>query len=118
MVSPHRCAAWSSTLASGGSLKQNGCFNMTFTKAKEAMVSLKTSLSMSLKFLPTDTMLLMNQAWDDRFSNMTTNKKEISERGWFPFNCLLLNYPEIRATVTMSYIETEKKLMFCTLVDA
>lgn len=79
---------------------------MSFARVKCKMVSLKTSLSMDSKLQPADAMLLMNEAWSTSFANVNANKRAICDRGWLPFNRILLHHPDIRATMT----DEEKKL--------
>ena len=43
----------------GNSVEQNGYFNASFTKAKSKMIALKYFISMNLKLVPTDAMILI-----------------------------------------------------------
>ena len=64
------------------------------------MVALKSSLSTSLKLTSTDVMVLINESWGPSFGNKNTNKNAIANHGWFPFNRMLLNNDETKATMT------------------
>ena len=98
----------------GDSAEQNGHFNTALRKAKNDSVALKSSLSMNLKLVPTDAMILIRKAWDPSFGNIATNKKAIAERGWFPFNRMLLNHPEMRSAMTDAEIAEEKSNKLCS----
>jgi len=56
-----------------------------------------------------DIVPIVNVAWQDSFMRVKQNKKAIAERGWFPYNRNLLNNEEIRATMTISEADDEKK---------
>ena len=58
----------------------------------------------------TDTIPLVNKAWDVSFARVEKNKKAIYERGWFPFNRNLLLHPDIRTSMTDEDIKNEKRL--------
>jgi len=63
---------------------------------------------MNLKLVPTDAMILIRKLWELSFTNIPTNQKAIADRGWYPFNRILLNHPEIRSTMTDAEIAEEK----------
>ena len=45
-------------------------------------------------------MLIIKSSWKSSFANINGNKKAISERGWVPYNRILLLHPEIRGGMT------------------
>ena len=51
--------------------------------------------------LPTDIIPMITYAWNRSFARVNTNKKAIYERGWFPFNRVLLLDKEIRESMTV-----------------
>lgn len=64
-----------------------------------------------LGILPTDIMILVNQAWKWSFARVVSaNKKAVADRGWFPYNRILLDHPDLRATMTAEECEEEKFL--------
>ena len=72
---------------------------MKFSRAKADFVHLKNTLSLNLKLVPADAMLLVNHAWDKSLARATNDKKQIADRGWNPHNRVLLENPETRATI-------------------
>ena len=66
-----------------------------------------------MELLPTDIIPLINTAWVNSFSEVESNKKAIAERGCFLYNRNLLMQEQLRATITMKDIETEKKGDWC-----
>mmetsp|Transcript_25328 Transcript_25328/g.29831 ORF Transcript_25328/g.29831 Transcript_25328/m.29831 type:complete len:179 (+) Transcript_25328:1555-2091(+) len=49
---------------------------------------------------PYEIIPIINAAWDKSFGRVSTNKKAIAERGWWPYNRNLLLHTKIRATMT------------------
>ena len=47
-----------------------------------------------------DIMVIINKAREESFARTEKNRNAISERGWYPYNRNLLNYKEVRATMT------------------
>ena len=72
MGSAHRFALWNSTLASEGFIREEWALQHDFYEGKRSYIVVKTSLSMSLKLILTNAMLLINQYWDYSFANITT----------------------------------------------
>lgn len=50
--------------------------------------------------LPSDIIPMIVYAWNRSFARVRTNKKAIMERGWLPYNRVLLLDPEIRDSMT------------------
>ena len=57
----------------------------------------------------TDIIPLINKSWLNSFAEVESNKKFISECGWFPYHLNLLMHKQLRDTMTIKDIETEKK---------
>ena len=66
-----------------------------------------------MELLPTGIIPIINKAWEKSFSEVESSKKAISERGWFLYNQSILIHKQIRDTMTMKYIETEKNTHWC-----
>jgi hypothetical protein len=93
----------------GDSSEQNGCYKMNVTIAKDKILTQRESNMISdIGIMPTDIMVIVNQAWDKSFARVHTNKKAIAERGWFPYNRILLDDPDLRATMTEQQLKDEK----------
>ena len=86
----------------GDSSEQNSCFKMNIPKAKLklSVLTLKTDHRQELTINKVDILGLVNMAsWDNSLANVVaTNKKTISERGWFPLIYNVLLHPEIQLT--------------------
>ena len=61
-----------------------------------------------MELLPTDIITIINKYWEISSSEVESNKKAISEHGWFPYNQNLLIYQQLHDTITMKDIEDEK----------
>jgi len=95
----------------GDSSEQNGSYKMEITNAKDSILAQRESTMISdLGIMSTDIMVLVNQAWKRSFARVSENKKAVAERGWFPYNRILLDHPDLRATMTADECEDEKFL--------
>ena len=81
---------------------------MVFRKAKQQIVELKTQLCACSKLLSTNAMHLINATWKVSFANKNANSNAIAKRTQYPFNRILLQNPEIRATMTPSDTPSKK----------
>ena len=72
---------------------------MEMMSAKTELVDMKNELSLNCKNFPTDIMLLINKDCSKSFGRVKTNQKAIIERGQCPHGRILLQHPEIRATM-------------------
>ena len=88
-----------SLLQVGDSSEQNGSFNMGLTKAKSDLVAFEESMQINSKRVSTNATTLVRTAWEASFAKIETNKKAMCDRGWNPCNRVLLQHPEIRATM-------------------
>ena len=61
-----------------------------------------------MKLVLTDAILIINDVWIDSFGRVKTNKKAISERGWYLYNRILLQHSEIYTTMTSKEREAKK----------
>ena len=57
----------------------------------------------------TDIIPLINECWHQAYGDKNSNRRAIAERGWYPYNRNLLLHPIIRASMTESMIDDEKK---------
>ena len=93
---PYGTALWQV----GDSSEQNGSFNMAMTAEKRKLLQEKEKMSLPGKLVATDLLPLINRAWSKSFARKEKNKVAIAERGWNPYNRVLLLDPSIRATMT------------------
>lgn len=85
----------------GDSVEQNGCFKMATYRAKDQILAHREKNPMGvLGILPSDIIIIVNEAWERSFARVRTNKKTIAERGWYPFNRNVLLHKDIRATMS------------------
>lgn len=92
----------------GDSVEQNGCFKMATYRAKDELLQHReNSINGIMGILPSDIIIIVNQAWEQSFARVRTNKKAIAERGWFPYNRNVLLHPDIRATMTEQEMKDE-----------
>ena len=61
-----------------------------------------------LHLIATDIIPIVRKSWRKAFANIQNNLKAIRDRGWDPYNFILLFDPVIRATMTEDMIEWEK----------
>ena len=89
---------------------------MGSTKAKAEIVRKKEALSLPPVIEPYEIIPIINAAWDKSFGRVSTNKKAIAERGWWPYNRNLLLHTKIRATMTddEKSKEFERNIIFPT----
>ena len=79
------------------------------TKAKrELFVKRMEACLQDMHLTKTDIIPLVRMCWDLSFGNIESTLKAIRERGWGPYNRILLFNNIIRATMTESMIEEEK----------
>jgi hypothetical protein len=76
--------------------EQNGTFSLAITKAKREMY--KNKPDGQKKFLPSDIIPLVNEAFPKSFGNQQFALTAIAERGWGPLNYNLLLHPDLLAT--------------------
>ena len=68
-----------------------------------------------MELRPTDIISIIHQAGVKSFSEVESNKKSISECGWFPYIQNILLHKQFCDTMTMKDIETGKN---CSLVPS
>ena len=91
-----------------GDLKeQNWSLNMAMTSEKRNLVTKKEQMSLPGKLLSTDIIPLINRAWAKSFARKEKNQLAITNRGWNPYNWILLLDPTIRATMTEYELASE-----------
>ena len=100
---PYGTALWQV----GDSKEQNGSFNMAMTSEKRKLVQAKEKMSLPGKLVATDLIPLINRAWSKSFARKEKNKIAIADRGWNPYNRILLLDPSIRATMTEQELANE-----------
>ena len=61
--------------------QQNGSFKQRLGKLKKELMQKKAAAYLPLDLLPTDIMVMINDAWQHSFNNVVGNKKAICERG-------------------------------------
>ena len=85
------------------SKQQNGSFKIAIGKAKQKLLAKRLDTYMdSPGIYPTDIMSIVNDAWDNSFALIDSNKTAIADRGWCPLNYALLDDNEIKSTMTNS----------------
>ena len=100
---PYGTALWQV----GDSTEQNGCFKMSLAKGKTNLLYKKIERKLKNPSIqPTDLMPLINDAWKASFARIDKNKKAICDRGWYPYNRMLLLGKKLRETMT-----TEDKVL-------
>mmetsp|Transcript_13738 Transcript_13738/g.25861 ORF Transcript_13738/g.25861 Transcript_13738/m.25861 type:complete len:184 (-) Transcript_13738:432-983(-) len=57
--------------------------------------------------LPSDIVIIVNDAWNNSFARVSTNRKAIAERGWYPYNRNILLHDDICATMTETEASNE-----------
>jgi len=100
---PYGTALWQV----GDSKEQNGSFNMAMTFEKRNLVQKREQMSLPGKLVATDIIPMINRAWTKSFARKEKNKVAIADRGWNPFNRILLLDPTIRATMTEHELASE-----------
>ena len=73
-----------------------------------------------MELLPTDIIPPINKDCVNSFADVESNRTVIAERGWFPYNRNHLMHKQLCNTMTMKYIETEKKrrLVLSTFIES
>ena len=103
---PYGTALWQV----GDSSEQNGIFKMLLAEKKAQLFGNRiNTMQQKLNIMSSDIVPLVNACWPLAFANVTTNKKAISERGWMPYNRVLLLNELLQATITEEMIVYEKK---------
>jgi hypothetical protein len=84
----------------GDSTKQNGCFKMALSKAKQKLVTAKNDNGLPFEINKTDVVKLVKEAWSVSFAQVETNQKAVLERGLGPkaLNYNVLCHPEISSS--------------------
>jgi hypothetical protein len=82
----------------GDSEEQNGSYKVETTREKAELVLYKTRIGMDGTIEKHDAIPILNIVWPKSFGRPETNKKAISDRGWYPANRRLLTDPEILKT--------------------
>ena len=93
---PYGTALWQV----GDSSEQNGSYKVALAQAKSELIAKKRGKSMKLTIDRTDIIPLVNYAWCHSFGKVTSNKKAIRERGWYPPNRNILLDSKLRSTIT------------------
>ena len=106
---PYGTALWQVADSS----QQNGMFKMSLTeKKKDLFDNRMNTFQQKLHLLRTDIIPLVNYAFKGAFCNVGSNLKAISERGWSPYNRMLLLDPLIRANMTEDMMDWERRSGF------
>jgi hypothetical protein len=85
---------------------------MNVTIAKDKILAQRESNMISdMGIMPTNIMVIVNDAWVQSFVRVNTNKKALAKRGWFPYNHILLDHPDLRTTMTEQQLKEEKASM-------
>lgn len=88
------------------SAEQNGAFKIYLTDAKEKLFEEKGRQRMSQRLEQSDVMPLLNRSFH-AFQDVDSNRKAISERGWYPLNRALLNHPSLARPTTSEVTEND-----------
>ena len=92
------------------SSQQNGKFKMLLSLSKRELFQEQiNSCQADMHLLRTDIIPLVCNCWGPAFCDIEANRRAIAERGWGPYNHNLLLHPVIRANMTESMVEDEKK---------
>ena len=103
---PYGTALWQL----GDSSEQNGTFKMSLSVEKKRLFNARLdSFQHDLHLMRTDILPLIRKSWLDGFGNIANNLKALANRGWFPFNLMLLLDPNLRATLTEDLIKWERE---------
>jgi hypothetical protein len=57
---------------------------------------MKTKRGLRFTIVKQDIMWIVRYAWEKSFARVETHKHAIAERGWGPFNYVLLDHPELK----------------------
>ena len=79
----------------GDASEQNGKFKVKWYNIKLKWMQWKDDINLSIALRATDITPLMNQILHNLYGNLVANLKATSNRGWFPFNRMLLNHPDL-----------------------
>ena len=102
---PYGTALWQV----GDSSEQNGKFKMLLTEAKKEIFDERIdSFQQGLHLIRSDIIPLVNKCWPPAFSDVDNSRKAIVERGWWPYNRVLLQHYMLRATMTEEMLRWEK----------
>ena len=83
---------------------------MLMAVAEERMYLNKIVLGLPGQIERYEIMLLVDTAWDQNFSNIDSNKKDIYKRGWTPLNCIILNDQKITRNTSTKDAQEEINL--------
>ena len=86
----------------GDSKKQNGSFNTTMIDVKRKLLVLKRRHCLNGSIDKRDLILLINIVWNNAFARTDKNRRDITDRGWGPYNRSILSFSLIRATMIES----------------
>ena len=102
---PYGTALWQV----GDSSEQNGSFKMALTAEKKRLFEDRLNCYQhDLHLIRTDILPIVNKSWCEGFTNVASNLKAGSCRGWYPYNFSLLLHPVLRATMTEDMIRWER----------
>ena len=105
---PCRTALWKV----GDSPDQNGSYNMASVVRKSKIVIDKEKCMCDRPTIePHEIISIINYAWSKSFGKVESNKKSISDRGWYPYNRNFMIDPSILAYITK---EEEKNKVLAT----
>ena len=93
---PYGTALWQV----GDSKQQHGAYKIALTKAKTMLIEAKAKACLQATIQPYEIMVILNIAWKKSFAVTESNRKAIWERGWNPLNRVLLQNPQIVASMT------------------
>ena len=80
--------------------EQNGAYKIAETAAKEELLQIKEQLQWdNIAFAMTDVIPIVNRGFSLSFARVETNQHAILNRGWNPLTWILLDHPEVKATM-------------------
>ena len=86
----------------GDTIEQNGCYNMASVVKKRMIVEEKLKYMIdTLTIESHEIIIIINYAWTRSFSRIESNRQAIADRGWYPYNRILMTDPSIRASITV-----------------
>ena len=79
----------------GDTKEQNGTFESEWYRAKTSLYEYKGDFNLELKIKQEDVMPLLNRISEKSYGRVGSNLRALSDFGWNPPNCKLLDHPDI-----------------------
>ena len=79
----------------GNASEQNGKFKVKWYNIKLKCMQWKNKLNLPIAFSATNIIPFINQILHMSYRNLVANQKATADRGWFPFNKMRLDHPDL-----------------------